>query len=328
MARGAERRRRLAAREGGERRGKVATGDAPYSLATDGGPLWVANANSGTVTGIDPVAERSHEDFRTGHRPIAVGARGAEVWVSLGLGDADAQARVSGSNVVHQAGVGNPYFGLDPAVLAGAGWLVLMDVTGARLTENRPSATGRCASSRKSRPASRRPRTAAAPGLRVRPGFRFSPPSGAPVTAESFRSSIERALSPKLVNCYCRDRGPRHRRGERYVAGHTQHISGIMVTATGLDQAGGAVVDAACPGRDAVLLRGPARDAGRPRRYPEPIPSAGPYYIDDNLQDFQLVLRKNPNYAGNRPRRVDGIIVKESLSAEQAGTLVEKGKAD
>ena len=32
----------------------------------------------------------------------------------------------------------------------------------------------------------------------VRPGFRFSPPSGEAVTAETFRYSIERALSPKL----------------------------------------------------------------------------------------------------------------------------------
>ena len=32
----------------------------------------------------------------------------------------------------------------------------------------------------------------------IRPGFRFSPPSGEAVTAETFRYSIERALSPKL----------------------------------------------------------------------------------------------------------------------------------
>ena len=32
----------------------------------------------------------------------------------------------------------------------------------------------------------------------IRPGYRFSPPSGAPVTAQAFKYSIERALSPRL----------------------------------------------------------------------------------------------------------------------------------
>ena len=31
----------------------------------------------------------------------------------------------------------------------------------------------------------------------ARPGFRFSPPSGAPVTAHAFRRAIERALHPR-----------------------------------------------------------------------------------------------------------------------------------
>ena len=34
--------------------------------------------------------------------------------------------------------------------------------------------------------------------FRVRKGYRFSPPSNEPVTAETFRYSIERALSPGL----------------------------------------------------------------------------------------------------------------------------------
>jgi ABC-type transport system substrate-binding protein len=35
--------------------------------------------------------------------------------------------------------------------------------------------------------------------FRIRPGYRFSPPSNQPVTAETFRYSIERALSPRLA---------------------------------------------------------------------------------------------------------------------------------
>ena len=43
----------------------------------------------------------------------------------------------------------------------------------------------------------------------IRPGYRFSPPSNEPVTAETFRYSIERALSPEA-------RGP----APTYVSGH------------------------------------------------------------------------------------------------------------
>lgn len=311
--------------------GKVATGDVPYSLATDGGPLWVANANSGTVTGIDPVSGEVTQTFRTGHRPIAVGAGGGEVWVSLGLGNADAQARVSGNNVVHEAGVGNPYFGLDPAVLAGSGWLVLMDVTGARLTENRPRADGTVHIVPEI--ATRLPETpdrGRTWNFTIKKGYRFSPPSGAPVTAQVVRSSLERALSPKLVNSYCRDSILSDIAGEKaYVAGHAQHISGITVTG---DRLSIRLVAPSwtLPARVAMPCFSvvPPGTPADPDGIAEPIPSAGPYYIDDNLLDFQLVLKKNPNYAGTRPQRVDGVIVKESLSPDQAAQLVSSGKAD
>ncbi|MGZ4115534.1 MAG: ABC transporter substrate-binding protein, partial [Actinomycetota bacterium] len=311
--------------------GKVATGNVPYSIATDGGPLWVANANSGTVTGIDPVSGEITKTFRTGHRPIAVGAGRNEVWVSLGLGDADARARVSGSNVVHMAGVGNPYFGLDPAVLAGSGWLVLMDVTGARLTENRPSSDGRVhivpeiAARLPETPDRGRTWT-----FQVKKGFRFSPPSGAPVTAQVVRSSLERALSPKLANSYCRDSILSDIAGEKaYVAGHAQHISGITVNG---DRISIKLVAPSwtLPARVAMPCFSvvPPGTPADPDGIADPIPSAGPYYIDDNLPDFQLVLKKNPNYGGGRPQEVDGVIVEESLSPDQAAQLVESGKAD
>ena len=38
--------------------------------------------------------------------------------------------------------------------------------------------------------------------FRIRPGFRFSPPSNEPVTAETFRYTIERTLSPLAQDSY------------------------------------------------------------------------------------------------------------------------------
>ena len=183
--------------------GKVATGDVPV-LARDGRRPAVGREREqrhGDAASTPWPAEVT-KTFRTGHRPIAVGARGDEVWVSLGLGDADAQARVSRQQAwCVRPPSATPTSGLDPAVLAGLGWLVLMDATGARLTENRPSADGTVHIVPEL--ATRLPETpdrGRTWAFTIQKGFRFSPPSGAPVTPQVVRSSLERALSPKLVN--------------------------------------------------------------------------------------------------------------------------------
>src|SRR6185312_10018861 len=60
----------------------------------------------------------------------------------------------------------------------------------------------------------------------IRPGFRFSPPSNAPVTAQTFKFSIERALSPRI------DAAPGAQFAgdivgvKAYEAGEAKHISG------------------------------------------------------------------------------------------------------
>ena len=181
---------------------------------------------------------------------------------------------------MRQAAVGNPYYALDPAVLGGLGWLVLTDATGARLTENRPRPDGtvhivpELAARLPETPDRGRTWTFA-----VKKGFRFSPPSGAPVTAQVVRSSLERALSPKLVNSYCRDAILSDIAGEKALRPPVTPSTSAASrwTATGsIDQAGGAVVDAAVPGRDAVLLGRPAEHAHRPRRDRRPDPVCRP----------------------------------------------------
>ena len=313
----------------GETVGKVATGDVPFALAGESGALWVANANSGTVTRVDTTTSETRT-FQTGHRPLALGVRGNQLWVYLGLGAADARARISGSNVIREAAVGDPYYRTDPAVLAGAGSLVVNYATGARLTDYRPRPTG----------AAEIVPDAAAPArvtdggrtwtFRIRDGFRFSPPSGEPVTAETFRYSIERALSPKLENTYCREANLPDIAGEdAYAAGKAPHISGLSVSGKELRiqlVAPSWTLPArlAMPCFSAVPIGTPVAPDG----LEEPIPSAGPYYIDSHIVDFQLVLKKNPNYGGTRRQPSDGVIVTSVASPAEAGQLVEQGKAD
>ncbi|MGZ8694746.1 MAG: protein kinase domain-containing protein [Gaiellaceae bacterium] len=310
--------------------GKVATGEVPYALATGAGAVWVANANSGTVSKIDPKTGKA-TSFRTGHRPIAVGVGGDDVWVFAGLGDADARARISGSNVVRQAAIGNPYWNLDPLVCCSAALFALHHATGLRLMDYEAgNGTARLVPSA----AAAQPR--ATDGgrtweFRIKPGFRFSPPSGQAVTAETFRSSIERTLSPKLSNTYVREGILPDIVGEDAWAkkGGAGHIPGITVEGDRLRirlVAPSWTLPArlAMPWFSAVPIGTPVAPDG----LDEPIPSAGPYYVDYNLPDFQLVVKKNPNYGGTARRRVDGVIVTESLNPTQAAELVEQGKAD
>ena len=66
----------------------------------------------------------------------------------------------------------------------------------------------------------------------VRPGYRFSPPSNEPVTAETFRYSIERAIALSPENGY-RPLVLSDIEGEgAFLAGGADHISGLRATAT------------------------------------------------------------------------------------------------
>jgi ABC-type oligopeptide transport system substrate-binding subunit/class 3 adenylate cyclase/tRNA A-37 threonylcarbamoyl transferase component Bud32 len=310
--------------------GKIATGHVPYALATGAGAVWVANANSGTVSRIDPTTMRT-KTFRTEHRPVGVGVTGNDVWVFVGLGANDARTRIGGSNVVHQAAVGNPYFGTDPATFNGLGSWILQYATGARLTEYRPASNGTARIVPELAAGAPRVRDGGRLWVfRVRPGFRFSPPSGEPVTAETVRYSLERALSPRLSNPYPGQSLLGDLDGlQDYLAGKSPHISGLAAKGDELRirliaPSWTLPARLAMPGFAVV----PAGTPVAPDGLEEPIPSAGPYYIDYSLPDFQLVLKRNPNYGGSRPQHADGLIVTTSLSAGQASELVAEGKAD
>jgi ABC-type transport system substrate-binding protein/class 3 adenylate cyclase/tRNA A-37 threonylcarbamoyl transferase component Bud32 len=306
--------------------GKVPTGNLPYALATGAGAVWAANANSGTVTKIDPETGQT-TTFKTGHRPIAVGVTGDDLWVFAGLAAEDVRARVSGSNVVRQAAIGNPYWNLDPVTCCSPATFVLHYATGARLMDYLP-APDRIAPS-----VSREPQVSDGGRtwvFRIQPGFRFSPPSGQAVTAETFRYTIERAVSPKLSNSYCRDLLLSDVAGlQAYTDGKARHIRGIAVQGDRLrirlaEPSWTLPARLAAPCFTAVPVGTPTDPDG----LEEPIPSAGPYYVDYNLSDFQLVVKKNPNYRGPRKQPVEGFVVSENLSPGEAGDLVEQGKAD
>jgi ABC-type oligopeptide transport system substrate-binding subunit/DNA-binding beta-propeller fold protein YncE len=160
----------------------------------------------------------------------------------------------------------------------------------------------------------------------IRRGFRFSPPSNAPVTAETFRHTIERALSPKLLY------GPQARFARNvvgmsaYSAGRANHISGIAVHGNSLSitlaKASGELLPWlsmpwACPVPLSVGIK----------ERPGPVATAGPYYFA-SFTDDRLVMVRNPNYHGSRPRRPARIVYTHDTPTSQAAALADRGMLD
>ncbi|MEN3283457.1 MAG: hypothetical protein V7607_4597 [Solirubrobacteraceae bacterium] len=164
--------------------------------------------------------------------------------------------------------------------------------------------------------------------FRIRGGLRFSPPSGAPVNAVAFKRTLERTISPALG---------RDSQGlamlsivvgaEAYNRGHAKDVRGIVAHGSELS-----ITTSAPAGDLAARLATPifcAVPAGTPApgHTTGPIPSAGPYYVRAQLAD-RLVLDRNPNYRGPRPRRPARIVYLTGVPSAKAVALADGGQAD
>jgi ABC-type transport system substrate-binding protein len=58
------------------------------------------------------------------------------------------------------------------------------------------------------------------------------------------------------------------------------------------------------------------------------IPSAGPYYIASYAPRQQLILRRNPNYHGDRPHHLNEIVYTIGIDPSRAVKEIESGNAD
>jgi ABC-type oligopeptide transport system substrate-binding subunit len=168
--------------------------------------------------------------------------------------------------------------------------------------------------------------------FRIRPGYRFSPPSNQPVTAGTFRYSIERALSPRLAEgpVVPNPPGPHFIddiEGERaFLDGTASHISGlraagdtlsITLTRPSPDFLERLALPFFCP-----VPAGTPFVAGAPHRAVPggdgSVVSAGPYYVAYVGGDGYVILKRNPNYRGPRPHALDAIAIREDADAGAA----------
>jgi peptide/nickel transport system substrate-binding protein len=157
----------------------------------------------------------------------------------------------------------------------------------------------------------------------IRPGLKFSPPSNAPVTAKVFQYVIERDLNPDQHSFAVPFLGDLVGATD-YNAGKTKSISGIKVTGNKisftLTQS-----DPTWPTKMAMpffcaIPVGTKIDANGLHS----VPSAGPYYVSSYTPHQSIVVKKNPNYHGDRPAYADEFDYTQLTINTNQGTLEAK----
>ncbi len=299
----------------------IAVGARPTGIVAAGGAVWVANSLGGTVSRIDPEANLVEATIEVGEAPQSLTVAHDLVWVTVppSAEAPDAPSLGRGEDVARVFLAGVPSYGSGGVEVAFATCALLYSYP------DRPFPAG----------SSLVPEVAAGEPLisddgrtyrfRIRPGFRFSPPSGQPVTAAAYERSIERALAPK-VGGYS---------GLGDIVGADDYIAGRARTLEGVDARNRTLV---------IRLKRPVPDLparlssqsfcavppGTPRGelLVAPISSAGPYYIYSYVPERSLVLRRNPNYGGDRRQGLEEIRVDYGIPVERGVEEVEEGRAD
>jgi YVTN family beta-propeller protein len=297
-------------------------GDGPTAVLATPTALWVANGRDGTVMRLDPRSGDVSKTIRLGGTPDALAFADGQVWVAI----ASAPSHPPPGGGVARFAAQYDFPSLDPALgpppqiayATCANLVTYPDKTapeGSRIVPEVAEAV----------PVPTRGGTTYA--FRIRPGFRFSPPSNEAVTAMTFKSTIERVTDPRLksplANQFSGIVGYR-----AYVTGKAREISGVVArrrTLTiRLSQADGGFLANLAGGSACAVPRDTPADAGGIND----IPSAGPYYIASYTPRQQLVLLRNPNYHGQRPRRLDQIVYRIGVDPSRAVKEIEAGTVD
>ena len=300
--------------------GTTPVGEGPAAVLATPTALWVANGRDGTVMRLDPRTGEVSKTIHVGGTPNALATAGGHVWVAI----APAPPHPAAAGGVARLTMEDDFASLDPAL---GSWLQYTTCAHLVTYPDKPAPEG----SRIVPEVAEAVPDPTAGGttytFRIRRGFRFSPPSNEVVTAMTFKSTIERVSNPRLkswlANQFSSIVGYR-----AYVTGKAREISGIVARGQTLtirlsqpdggflaDLAGGSAC--AVP-RDTPVVAGGIND----------IPSAGPYYIASYTPRQQLVLQRNPSYHGDRPHRLEQIVVAIGIDPARALEQVEAGEAD
>jgi YVTN family beta-propeller protein len=305
----------------------IPVGSSPAGIAVGAGSVWVADSGDGTVDRIDPQTDKVIATIPVGASPQALTVANGRVWVTVAAQSIPATGATGGATLRIDWPTGPE--SMDPALAADPQGFQLLQATCAKLF-NLPDKPG---------PAGTRPTPEVAESLpaisadgrtytfKIRPGFRFSPPSNEPVTAQTFKDSMERAFNPTMKS-YTESDFSDIVGMSAYQTGRAQHISGIVARGDTL------VIRLIAPNPDLVArLTEPATCAVPSDTPLDPngvrmLPSAGPYYLQSFTPGQAVVLVRNPNYHGSRPHNFERIQVASGMSTGQAVAAVKAGTAD
>jgi ABC-type transport system substrate-binding protein/class 3 adenylate cyclase/streptogramin lyase len=298
-------------------------GNAPAALLATPTAIWVANSGDGTVTRLDPRSGERLGTQQIGGTPDALAFAGDRVWVAVAPAPPSTPATGGTAHLTAQNDPGP----LDPAVDLN---FQILYATCANLVTY-PDKAGQAGSHVVPEVAEAIP-TPTDGGrtytFRIRPGFRFSPPKNTPVTAATFKSTIERVVNPRLKSFnagffndivgYA-----------QYRAGKARGLSGVVARGNTLTirlthPDGGFLTNLALSTACAVPQRTPDQVLNT-------IPSAGPYYIKSYTPRQSLVLQRNPNYPnypGHRPHVFSRFVYTIGVDPSRAVAEIDAGKAD
>jgi YVTN family beta-propeller protein len=303
----------------------IPVGAGPRGIAVSPGAVWVANSRGASVSRIDPRTDHVRT-IPVGASPEGVAVAAGRVWVSVQAAAPPPGKPLPGGTLrIVQP---HDFNSTDPATLFSfdnsAGQLAY--ATCAKLLDYpdraAPQGTRLVPEVAAAMPTVSRDRRTYT--FTVRPGFRFSPPSNQPVSALAFRREIERYLREAGTTDIADIVGA----GD-YAARRTARVAGLSATASTLairlvHPSPSLPARIAMLGFCAVPPDTPIASGGIKQQ----IPSAGPYYIVSHTPESELVLRRNPNYHGPRPARLDTIDYRFGVTPAQAAALVEAGHAD
>jgi len=304
-----------------------AVGLDPEQISFGGGRLWVANTAARALSSVEQVSG-TRQQFRTMSEPMAAVYHAGRVWTVTAAAPKPLppirgqELRISTptDTAVDPDPMGE-HGNVDQFMYATcANLLRYPDLAGAAGARPQPEIAAAMPT------VSNGGRTYT---FRIRDGFRFSPPSNESVTAETFRHTLERSLSPKNVYSTGPFWLPDVAGVSAYRAGRAAHISGISASGNRLsitlvkpdgDFLTRLSMFPFCP----VPLSVPTNIKGFTTK---PRPSAGPYYLE-SLENHRAVLLRNPNYHGDRPRRSARIVYTNDVPTPEAVSLANEGALD
>lgn len=162
----------------------------------------------------------------------------------------------------------------------------------------------------------------------LRDDFVFSPPSNDRVTAAHFKWAIDRALNRQMNSPsqpYLGDIVG----AQDVINGTTNATSGVLAEGNTLritlvEPAGDFLARLALPFTCPLPLSVPVN----PNGIDAPVPSAGPYYIAGWTRNSEVLIKENPNYAGERPHHFDEIHYGIGLPLETIKLQIDQGATD